>query len=97
MLRSLGFALVLGAASAAWAEEGRWTRPDPFVVSGDACGASRFSHLVGAPVAELHQAGLPANANVLGQGGRLTTLEYEPARLNVVVNGAGRVVAIGCF
>lgn len=69
---------------------------DAFVVSGDECGASRYSHLLGEQYAELHHAALPANSNVVDRG-RLTTLEYTPARLNVVVNGAGRIIAIGCF
>jgi hypothetical protein len=69
---------------------------DAFVVSGDECGASRYSHLLGEQYAELHHAALPANSNVVDRG-RLTTLEYTPARLNVVVNGTGRIIAIGCF
>lgn len=71
-------------------------RHDGFVMSGDECGASRFSHLVGEQYAELHHAALPANSIVV-DGRRLTTLEYTPARLNVVVNRAGRIIAIGCF
>ena len=71
-------------------------RHDGFVKSGDECGASRFSHLVGEPYAERHHAALPADSNVV-DGRRLTTLEYTPARLNVVVNRAGRIIAIGCF
>jgi hypothetical protein len=71
-------------------------RRDGFVVSGDACGASRYSHLLGEQYAELHHASLPANSNVVDRG-RLSTLEYTPARLNVVVNGTGRIIAIGCF
>ncbi|HYD73320.1 MAG TPA: I78 family peptidase inhibitor [Candidatus Binatia bacterium] len=67
-----------------------------FVVSGDECGASRYSHLLGEQYAELHHAALPTNSNIVDRG-RLTTLEYTPARLNVVVNGAGRIIAIGCF
>ncbi len=71
-------------------------RHDGFVRSGDECGASRFAHLVGEQYAELHHAALPADSNVV-DGRRLTTLEYTPARLNVVVNHSGRIVAIGCF
>jgi hypothetical protein len=71
-------------------------RRDGFVWSNDACGASRYSHLLGEQYAELHHAALPANSNVVDRG-RLTTLEYTPGRPNVVVNGAGRIIAIGCF
>jgi len=71
-------------------------RQDRFVMQGDECGASRYSHLLGEQYAELHHAALPANSNVVDRG-RMTTLEYTPARLNVVVNGAGRIIAIGCF
>lgn len=66
---------------------------DPFVVSGDECGASRYAHLLGEQ-AELHA--IPANSNVV-DGAHLSTLEYTPARLNVVVNGQGQIIAIGCF
>jgi hypothetical protein len=77
-------------------EQAADTRRDGFVVSGDACGASRYSHLLDEQYAELHHAALPANSNVVDRG-RLSTLEYTPGRLNVVVNGAGRIIAIGCF
>jgi hypothetical protein len=102
-------AVAFAACSSAWAQDQdteeldrRWERMqaeemsqnhDPFVVSGDECGASRYAHLLG------EQAGLhaiPANSNMV-DGARLSTLEYTPARLNVVVNGQGRIIAIGCF
>ncbi len=71
-------------------------RHDGFVTQSDECGASRYAHLLGEQYAELHHAALPANSNVVDRG-RLSTLEYTPGRLNVVVNGAGRIIAIGCF
>jgi hypothetical protein len=43
-------------------------RQDGFIVSGDECGASRYSHLLGEQYAELHHAALPANSNVLDRG-----------------------------
>ncbi|HYD85950.1 MAG TPA: I78 family peptidase inhibitor [Vitreimonas sp.] len=104
MLRSsiVAVALALSATGAAAEERTEEPAPQPpvrdrFVVSDDTCGASRYAHLLGEEFAELHQASLvPANANVVDRG-RLTTLEYEPHRLNVVVNGAGRIIAVGCF
>ncbi len=103
----LAAAVAFAACASAVAEERRATddaaeaqtsniRRDAFVVSGDECGASRYSHLLGEEYAELHHAALPANSNVMDRG-RLSTLEYTPARLNVVVNGTGRIIAIGCF
>ncbi len=66
-----------------------------FIRASDACGASRYAHLVGERYAEVYQAGLPADAFVVGRN-RPTTLEYKPGRLNVVVGYEGRIVAIGC-
>ena len=72
-------------------------RHDPFVISDVRCGASRFAHLLGEEYAEVYQAALiPSDSNRLDRV-RPITLEYTPYRLNFVVNGAGRIVAIGCF
>lgn len=68
---------------------------DPFVWAGDECGASRYAHLVGEEIAHLDQAALPESAIV--HLNTLTTLEYRPGKLNVVVNASGRIAAIGCF
>jgi hypothetical protein len=103
MLRAIAFSAAFAGASAL-AEEPRQreqpapeVRRDGFVISGDACGASRFAHLVGEDYAEMYQASLlPADGNVVDRT-KITTLEYTPERLNVVVNGQGRIIAIGCF
>ena len=72
-------------------------RHDPFVISDDTCGASRFAHLVGQEYAEVYQASLiPSDSNRLDRI-RPITLEYTPYRLNFVVNGEGRIIAVGCF
>ena len=72
-------------------------RPDPFVIANDACGASRFAQLLGQDYGELYQASLiPAHSNRLDRI-RPITLEFTPYRLNFVVNGEGRIIAIGCF
>lgn len=110
MLRSIAFALVLAAGyatafadppapdGAPAAEEDVAPAPrrdDPFVRYSDECGASRYAHLVGEQYAEVYQASLPASAYVLGSA-RATTLEYKPGRLNVVLDGRGRIAAISC-
>jgi hypothetical protein len=89
-------ACVLVAACATQTAQAPASRPDAFVIAGDACGASRYAHLVGEQFAETHRASMPQDANVIGRAAR-TTLEYEPGRLNVVLDGRGRIVAIGCF
>jgi len=72
-------------------------RQDPFVISDDTCGASRFAHLLGENYAQVYQASLiPSNSNRLDRI-RPITLEYTPYRLNFVVGGEGRIIAIGCF
>jgi hypothetical protein len=71
-------------------------RDDPFVISGDECGASRYQHLVGEHFPGVIQASLPSDTYVLGHG-RVTTLEYRPGRINVTLGGGGQILAIGCF
>ncbi len=65
------------------------------VLGGDACGASGLQHLLGEEFATLHAAQF-GNAHVRDRAGALT-LEFEPQRLNVLLDGEGRIVAIGCF
>lgn len=77
-------------------EQVQTVRRDGFVISNDACGASQFDHLVGEPYVELHHANLPANTSFVTSKG-LTTLEFEPGKLNVVLSDQGRIIAIGCF
>jgi hypothetical protein len=77
-------------------EQAREVRRDGFVWSNDACGASQYDHLVGEPYAELHDAALPANASIWDYS-TVRTLEFKPGQLNVVLNGQGRIIAIGCF
>lgn len=96
-------ALVLGASAAAEerpqpspAETPR-LRSDGFAISSDACGASRYQHLVGEDYARTVQAALlPAQSNIAGHT-QLTPLIYEPERLHVRLDAAGRILAIGCF
>lgn len=106
-MRPIALALIMlaGASAVAFAEDEQSTdtqalpplQRDGFVVNRDACGASRYSHLVGRDYGEVTQASLlPADSSVPSVY-RLTTLEYRPAKLNVVVNGEGRIIAIGCF
>jgi hypothetical protein len=77
-------------------DQAREIHRDGFVWSNDACGASQYDHLVGEPHAELHDAALPANANIWDFS-TVRTLEFKPGQLNVVLNGEGRIIAIGCF
>lgn len=68
---------------------------DPFVMQSDACGASRYSHLLeqythAVPVS------MPENAVIVPRN-VARTLEYTPHRLNVAVDETGRIVGIGCY
>jgi hypothetical protein len=70
---------------------------DPFVLSSDACGASRYRDLVGREFAQVYQAAaLPADTLIQNRT-MVRTLEYTPERLNVVLGGDGRIIAVGCF
>lgn len=75
---------------------GELFNPDDFTVAGNACGASDDAHLVGEQWGETHQAALPADARVIPHNGA-NTLEYAPSRINVILDGSGRIAAIGCF
>ena len=84
----------------AQAEDGlsaRHMRGDRFVLMSDACGASRYAHLVGRDYAQVHQAALLRADSIVQNRSMWRTLEYTPHKLNVVVGGAGEIVAIGCF
>jgi len=105
----LAAAACLAIAIVAGAEERQTQRPgrdgervaparqDPFVISDDTCGASRFAHLLGQNYAQVYQASIiPSNSNRFDHV-RPITLEYTPYRLNFVVGAEGRIVAVGCF
>ena len=79
-------------------DAGARERPrDPFVISSDACGASRYAHLVGRGAEGPQPISLPRDANVFTRHRiSATTLEYAPGRLNIVLDDAGRVVSVGC-
>jgi hypothetical protein len=83
---------------------------DPFVISGDACGASALAGLVGEAYS-LHRAAIPESAIVHGPADTSAlseigaaparpsaplTLEYRPARLNVGLDGSARILSVGC-
>lgn len=70
--------------------------PDDFTVAGNACGASDYAHLLGEPFAETHQAAMPADTRVIRHN-MANTLEFTPGRMNVILDGGGRIAAIGCF
>ncbi|MGD9965690.1 MAG: I78 family peptidase inhibitor [Hyphomonadaceae bacterium] len=69
---------------------------DAFTVAGNACGASDYAHLVGERFGETHHAAMPADTRVIAAG-MANTLEYTPGRLNVILDPAGRIAAVGCF
>ncbi|MGE0739698.1 MAG: I78 family peptidase inhibitor [Hyphomonadaceae bacterium] len=89
-------ALALSADGHAEPAPAALRRSDPFVVSGDACGASRYAHLLGREFVTLHQASLPAQTRIVNAH-MVSTLEYRPERLNLILGGEGRVIVIGCF
>lgn len=111
MLRFLACAMLLGASpcfaqavdtqsDGAVVQEDADTQErsrDPFVISSDECGASRYSHLVGEGAQGLQPVFLPRDANVFSaHNGAPTTLEYVPGRLNIVFDDAGRILSVGC-
>jgi hypothetical protein len=102
------FALALASVSAAAQEQPRDNpatereaaparQDDRFVLSRDECGASRYQHLLGREYARVYHAALLPTDSVVQNRAIRRTLEYTPYRLNVVVGGEGRIIAIGCF
>ncbi len=92
-LLSLACACAGPAPATAWSPR---ALEDRFVIAGDECGAGAFAHLIGEEFTSLQRASLPADALVLNRVAP-STLEYRPLRLNVVLDAAGRVAAVGCF
>lgn len=103
MMRSLAIGLAFAAmATFAAAEEAddapmQPAQRDGFVISSDACGASAYAHLLGEEYARVYDAALLPAHETIANVQHLRTLEYTPGRLNVVVGGEGRIIAIGCF
>jgi hypothetical protein len=86
------------------------TPHDRFVIASDECAASRYRALVGRSY-QVYRTVLPADAIVHGAGtngavgiahrtqqtSEPMTLEFRPQQLNVVVDAAAQIVAIGCY
>ena len=66
--------------------------PTPAV---DQCGAAALQVLVGQPVRVLPDSGPWATKRII-RPGQLVTQEFSATRLNVQVDGAGRILALTC-
>jgi hypothetical protein len=62
----------------------------------DACGASRFQHLVGVLASEIDQRTLPDGTRVITPD-MMVTQDFRPERLNVITGTDGRVSSLSCF
>jgi hypothetical protein len=68
--------------------------PDGRQIGGDACGASQYADKIGQ---SLGSARFPPNSEMrLINPGEMVTQEYIPTRLNVEIDGPGRIVAVTC-
>ncbi len=94
-IATIGLLAVVGCTNA-MAPGGSMSANPKIVLGGDACGASGLQHLVGEEFATVRQASHFQEAQVQTHVSALT-LEFEPQRLNVVLDGGGRIAAIGCF
>lgn len=94
-LATIGLLAAVGCTSA-MAPSGGISANSKIVLGGDACGASALQHLVGEEFATVRHAGHLQDAQVQTHVSAVT-LEFEPHRLNVVLDSGGRVAAIGCF
>lgn len=71
------------------------TGPEPHDPIPQDCGATRLSGWVGQPVAALDEQYLPVTVRVLAPGDPVTE-DYSPARLNILLDGAGRITEFRC-
>lgn len=72
------------------ASDGPATMPDP-----EACGAPGLQGLVGQPRAVLAAMSFAGPVRVL-EPGQPMTMDYNPARLNVFLDAAGRIEKLSC-
>lgn len=79
--------LVLAACAAPAAED----VPGP-----RACGASGLQHLIGQPEAALDALPPPDGPLRVIRPGMAVTMDFSPARLNIELDGAGRVARVFC-
>jgi len=61
----------------------------------DACGAARFSALIGGPLAAFDPGLAPGPVRVIGPG-QAVTMDYAPARLNVSHDRSRVITRIAC-
>lgn len=61
----------------------------------DACGASKFAHLVGTSGDKVNESMFPAGSRVL-RPGMVMTMDYRGDRLNVVIDDDGKVDRVYC-
>ena len=70
------------------------TTPTGRPIGGDACGAAQYASKVGGPMGDLRYP--PEQEARLINPGEMVTMEYNPDRLNIEIDKAGRVVAVTC-
>ncbi len=62
----------------------------------DACGASRFRHLIGTRLDAIDPATLPAGARLISPD-MMVTQDFRPGRLNVMSGTDGLVSSLACY
>jgi hypothetical protein len=62
----------------------------------DACGASRYAHLIGTPADQIDRASLPPRTRVITPD-MMVTMDFSAERLNIFVGTDGRVGSLRCF
>jgi hypothetical protein len=62
----------------------------------DACGASRFAHLIGTPADQIDRATLPPRTRIITPE-MMVTMDFSVERLNIMVGTDGRVGSMRCF
>lgn len=94
MRRTLVALLFLAGCGSA-AETGQDVPPRLEEAGPDSCGLAENAALVGQPVGAFDQAAWEAPVRIIPPGG-IVTMEYNPKRLNIDLDNAGRIVRFWC-
>ena len=88
-------ALLALAALSACAAGPQASHADP-LTDRQACGMANFAGLIGKQESEIPRDQLPARTRIIHENEPVTS-DYSPQRLNILLDGAGKVVSMGCY
>lgn len=69
--------------------------PGPLPPEADACGAAGLQGLIGQEASVLAAMSLPMGTRII-QPGMAVTMDYREDRLNIELDGAGKIIRVAC-